>query len=338
MRRSAPLSDMRTIKLHGPQDFAGMRRAGHLAAATLDFITPHVRAGVTTEELDRLCERFIRDARRHPRPAQLSRLSEVDLHLGQSRRLSRHPERPEGAAGRRHHQHRCHRHPRRLARRHQPDVPRRRASGVKAQRLIDVTFEAMWAGIARGQAGRHARRHRPCHPDATPRRERFSVVRDFCGHGLGRIFHDAPNILHFGEPGDGPSLREGMFFTIEPMINAGRWEVKILARRLDGGDQGPLALGAVRAFDRRHRRPATRSSPCRRPASTGRPTRSDGRRVTRAARRKEPGAGEEHRRTGHRRAPPAAARALPRRRRRPPFADYELLESCSVPRDRPRST
>jgi methionyl aminopeptidase len=59
--------------------------------------------------------------------------------------------------------------------------------------------------------------------------QRFSVVRDFCGHGLGRIFHDAPNIPHFGERGEGVVLREGMFFTIEPMINAGRWEVKILA-------------------------------------------------------------------------------------------------------------
>jgi methionyl aminopeptidase len=58
---------------------------------------------------------------------------------------------------------------------------------------------------------------------------RFSVVRDFCGHGLGRVFHDAPSVLHFGEPGTGLELREGMFFTIEPMINAGAYEVKILA-------------------------------------------------------------------------------------------------------------
>src|SRR5512134_3316486 len=68
MRRSAPLSDTRTIKLHGPQDFAGMRRAGHLAAATLHFITPHVRPGVTTEDLDRLCERYIRDHGAIPAP------------------------------------------------------------------------------------------------------------------------------------------------------------------------------------------------------------------------------------------------------------------------------
>jgi len=59
--------------------------------------------------------------------------------------------------------------------------------------------------------------------------QRFAVVRDFCGHGIGRIFHDAPSILHFGTPDEGPELREGMFFTIEPMINAGRWEVKVLS-------------------------------------------------------------------------------------------------------------
>src|SRR5574338_1491894 len=73
MRRSATMSDMRTIKLHGPQDFAGMRRAGHLAAATLDFITPHVVPGVTTEELDRLCERYIREHGAIPAPLNYRR-------------------------------------------------------------------------------------------------------------------------------------------------------------------------------------------------------------------------------------------------------------------------
>ena len=99
---------------------------------------------------------------------------------------------------------------------------------VKAQKLMDVTFEAMWAGI-------HAVR-----PGATlgdvghaiqviAEGNRFSVVRDFVGHGVGRVFHDAPEVKHFGNPGEGLVLAPGMIFTIEPMINAGRYEVKILA-------------------------------------------------------------------------------------------------------------
>ncbi len=100
-------------------------------------------------------------------------------------------------------------------------------ASVKSMRLIDVTFEAMWHGIeavrpgARfGDIGYAIQSHAEGH--------RFSVVRDFCGHGLGRVFHDAPNVMHFGEKGDGPELKAGMIFTIEPMINAGRLEVKIL--------------------------------------------------------------------------------------------------------------
>ncbi|MGH7030911.1 MAG: type I methionyl aminopeptidase, partial [Stellaceae bacterium] len=98
---------------------------------------------------------------------------------------------------------------------------------LKARRLAEVTYEAMMHGIAVIRPGVHIgsigdaiQRYAESH--------RFSVVRDFCGHGVGRIFHDAPSILHYGQPQDGPVMREGMFFTVEPMINAGRWEVKIL--------------------------------------------------------------------------------------------------------------
>jgi methionyl aminopeptidase len=98
---------------------------------------------------------------------------------------------------------------------------------LKARRLVDITYEAMMKGIERVRPGAtlgdlgHAIQ---THAEAA----RFSVVRDFCGHGIGRVFHDHPSVLHFGEPGEGVTLREGMFFTIEPMINAGRFEVKIL--------------------------------------------------------------------------------------------------------------
>ncbi len=99
---------------------------------------------------------------------------------------------------------------------------------VKARRLVEVTYEAMMRGIAVVRPGVHI----GAIGDAIQRyaeSHRFSVVRDFCGHGVGRIFHDAPSILHYGHPDDGPAMREGMIFTVEPMINAGRWEVKILS-------------------------------------------------------------------------------------------------------------
>ena len=99
--------------------------------------------------------------------------------------------------------------------------------GVKAAKLMDATFEAMWAGIETvrpeatlGDIG-HA-------IQSSAEAKRYSVVRDFCGHGLGQVFHDAPNVMHYGKAGQGDALREGMFFTIEPMINIGRPEVKIL--------------------------------------------------------------------------------------------------------------
>ena len=101
------------------------------------------------------------------------------------------------------------------------DVP------IKAKRLVDVTYECLMLGIEQAKPGNrmgdvahaiqsHAERHR------------YSVVRDFCGHGLGQMFHDAPEVVHAGRPGTGPELRPGMFFTIEPMINTGKYAVKML--------------------------------------------------------------------------------------------------------------
>jgi methionyl aminopeptidase len=100
-------------------------------------------------------------------------------------------------------------------------------ASTKAKLLMDVTYDAMMKGIAAirpgatlGDIGHAIQAHVEKH--------RFSVVRDFCGHGIGRHFHEPPNVLHFGRPGEGPKLKPGMFFTVEPMVNAGRPEVKIL--------------------------------------------------------------------------------------------------------------
>jgi len=99
--------------------------------------------------------------------------------------------------------------------------------GIKARRLVDVTYECLMLGLEQAKPGNHLgdvahaiQRHAEKH--------RYGVVRDFCGHGLGQIFHDAPEVVHVGRPGTGPELRPGMFFTVEPMINIGRADVKLL--------------------------------------------------------------------------------------------------------------
>jgi methionyl aminopeptidase len=217
----------RAIKLHGPEAFEGMRRAGRLGAETLDFITPHVRPGVTTGELDRLCHEFIVGHDAVPAPLNYrgfpksicTSINHVVCHgIPGDRRLTEGDIVNidvtvilDGWHG---------------------DTSRMYFAGdrigVKAKRLVDVTYEAMMRGIAVVRPGVHL----GAIGDAIQRfaeGHRFSVVRDFCGHGVGRVFHDAPSVLHYGKPEDGPVLQEGMFFTVEPMINAGRFEVKILS-------------------------------------------------------------------------------------------------------------
>jgi methionyl aminopeptidase len=217
----------RPVPIHGPEAFAAMRKAGRLAAEVLDFVTPHVRHGVSTGYLDRLIEQYMREHgavpatlgyRGYPKsscisvnhvvnhgiPSDDKRLHEGDIaNIDVTAVL-------EGWHG---------------------DTSRMFLVGdrlpVKALRLVDVTFEAMWAGIRAVRPGStlgdvgHA-------IQAVAEANRFSVVRDFVGHGLGRLFHESPEVKHYGRPGEGLVLRPGMLFTIEPMINAGRPEVKIL--------------------------------------------------------------------------------------------------------------
>ena len=213
------------ITIHDADDFEAMRRAGRLAAETLDFITPHVKPGVTTGELDRLCDEFTRahgatsaplGYRGYPKSICTS-INHVVCHGIPGDKVLAEGDIMnidvtvilDGWHG---------------------DSSRMFALGkvgVKAARLMDVTHEALMRGIAVVRPGAtlgdigHA-------IQSFVEGMRFSVVRDFCGHGLGRVFHAPPSVLHFGSPGDGAVLREGMFFTIEPMINAGRHETKIL--------------------------------------------------------------------------------------------------------------
>ncbi|RAU22152.1 type I methionyl aminopeptidase [Paramagnetospirillum kuznetsovii] len=214
------------IRLHGPADFDGMRRAGRLAAEALDFIAPHVVPGVTTAEIDRLCAEFISargavnapmNYRGYPKSICTSvnhvvchgipgdkRLEDGDiLNIDVTPILDGW----HGDSSRMYYVGKV---------------------GVKARKLVEITYEALMRSIEVVKPG--ATLGDIGHVIQTfVEKHRFSVVRDFCGHGLGRVFHEPPNVMHFGRPGHGVVLEEGMFFTIEPMINAGRAETKILA-------------------------------------------------------------------------------------------------------------
>ena len=220
-----PMNDQRSIKIHTEADFDGMRKAGRLAAETMDYVIPFVKPGVTTDELNTLCHDFIIDHGAAPSPLNYrgvpksicTSINHVVCHgIPGERKLVDGDIMNidvtvtlDGWFGD-----------------HSRMVPAGKA-GVKARKLIDATFEAMWAGIRAVKPG--ATTGDIGHAIQTyAEKQRFSVVRDFCGHGLGRVFHDMPNILHYGNPGEGYTLKEGMFFTIEPMINAGRYDVKIL--------------------------------------------------------------------------------------------------------------
>jgi len=222
----APLRKTGQIKLHGPEDFAAMRRAGQLVAEVLDLLAEHVKPGVATERLDRLVFEY---ALEHGAlPATL-------MYRGYEKSICTSINHVV-----------CHGIPNEKALREGDivnidvtllldgwhgdssrmytvgEVPRR------AERLIEVTHEAMMAGIRAirpggtvGDIGAAIQ--------AVVEPNHMSVVRDFCGHGVGRLFHDEPNVVHVGTPGEGAVLRPGMFFTVEPMINLGRPHVKVLS-------------------------------------------------------------------------------------------------------------
>ncbi|CUW47655.1 type I methionyl aminopeptidase [Novacetimonas hansenii] len=213
------------IVLHSPEDFVGMRAAGQLAARTLDMITPYVQAGVTTGELDDRIHAFmvaqggvsatigyrgyekascisINHVVCHGIPGDKALKDGDILNIDVTVIL-------DGWFG---------------------DTSRMYTVGtpsIKAQNLIDATYESLMLAIKAVRPG--ATLGDVGHVIQTYAEERrFSVVRDFCGHGIGRTFHAAPNVLHYGRPGHGVVLRPGMFFTIEPMLNIGRPDVKIL--------------------------------------------------------------------------------------------------------------
>ncbi|RAK56440.1 type I methionyl aminopeptidase [Phenylobacterium deserti] len=214
------------IKIHTAEDFEGMRKAGRLAAECLDMLTEHVVPGVATEKLDDLAREFILDHgaipaclgyRGYTKTTCIS-ANHVVCHGIPSERPLREGDIAnidvtvivDGWHG---------------------DTSRMYGVGVvspRAKRLVDITYESLERGLAAIKPG--ARTGDIGHAiQSFVEAQRASVVRDFCGHGLGKVFHDAPNILHFGQKGSGELLRPGMFFTVEPMVNLGKPAVKVLA-------------------------------------------------------------------------------------------------------------
>ncbi len=214
------------IRLHGPEAFAGMRKAGRLAAEALDLMTEAAQPGVTTDALDKLAYEFGMDNGAYPAPLDYrgyrksicTSINHVVCHGIPDNKPLRDGDIVNidvtyivdgwhGDSSRMY---------------FVGEVPRR------AQRLVEVTYQSLLRGIAAVKPG--ATTGDIGHAIQTyAESERCSVVREFCGHGLGKLFHDEPNILHYGQKGQGVLLKEGMFFTIEPMINLGKPQVKILS-------------------------------------------------------------------------------------------------------------
>jgi len=222
----APQRKTGQIKLHGPQAFEGMRRAGRLAAECLDMLSGEVRPGVSTEKIDRLVFEFAMDHKALPatlmyrgyRKSTCTSINHVVCHGIPNDKPLRDGDVinidvtviVDGWHG---------------------DTSRMFLVGEvkrKAVRLVDVTYESMMRGIAAVRPGAATGDIGHAIQTYAERQERCAVVRDFCGHGVGRVFHALPNIVHYGKPGHGLGLRPGMFFTIEPMINLGGFGVKIL--------------------------------------------------------------------------------------------------------------
>jgi methionyl aminopeptidase len=214
------------IRIHEEADFAGMHRAGRLAAEILDAVAGRIEPGVSTAELDDFIRNMVEAAGatsatigyKGYRHASCISVNHVVCHgIPGDKRLKDGDILNvdvtvivDGWFG---------------------DTSRMYVAGKlsrKAERLIEVTHDALFKGIEAVRPGNtfgdigHA-------IQSYVEAQRMSVVRDFCGHGLGRVFHAPPNVLHYGRPGTGPVLEEGMFFTIEPMVNLGRPETKVLA-------------------------------------------------------------------------------------------------------------
>jgi len=213
------MTDINGITIHTKEDFEGMRKAGKLAASVLDALTERVEPGVTTAELDEFCHNMIVDAGAVPAPLNYrgfpksicTSINEVVCHgIPNDKPLKKADVVNidvtvivDGWHG---------------------DTSRMFFAGEVPpwkKRITQVTYDAMMLGIEQVKPGARTGDIGAAIQEYAEG-EGFSVVREYCGHGLGKVFHAAPNILHFGRPGTGEFIKEGMFFTVEPMLNAGK--------------------------------------------------------------------------------------------------------------------
>ena len=213
------------ITIHSKNDFNSMRKAGKLASMVLDYVTPFVKEGVTTLELDTLCHDFIISKGAIPAPLNYkgfpksicTSVNHVVCHGIPGNKILKSGDIINIDITV-------------ILDKWHGDTSRMFFIGkrnIKSEKLVEVTFNSMWEGIKKvkpgntlGDIGHSIQTY--------AEKYGYSVVRDFCGHGIGKVFHCAPNILHYGETGQGMKLREGMIFTIEPMINLGKSDIKIL--------------------------------------------------------------------------------------------------------------
>ncbi len=217
------------ISIHNEDDIAKMRIAGKLAAEVLDYITPFVVKGVTTDKLDTLCHDYIVNVQKAI-PAPLNYAPDG------------HTPYPKSICTSVNHQI-CHGVPGDKVLKngdiinidvtvikdgYHGDTSRMFHVGevsIQAKRLSELTFQAMWLGINQVKPGATLGDIGYAIQSFTEKNG-FSVVREFCGHGIGKKFHEDPQVLHYGKPGSGVRLQKGMIFTIEPMINAGKRDIK----------------------------------------------------------------------------------------------------------------
>ena len=219
-------SNKEKINIYNNKDFQSMRKAGNLAAKTLDFITKYVKPGVSTEKLNQLCHNFIIDNKALPAPLNYNgfpksiciSVNHVVCHGIPSKKILDQGDIINidvtvilnGWFG---------------------DTSRMFIVGnktsIKGEKLISVTYECLMDAIkiikpnlALGDIGYII--------EKKAMKNSFSIVKDFCGHGVGKNFHEPPSVLHYGNKGQGLKLKEGMIFTIEPMLNAGTDEIKVL--------------------------------------------------------------------------------------------------------------
>ena len=219
------------ITINNQEDIERMRIAGKLASEVLDFITPFIKPSITTEKIDSLCHDFMTN-KQGTIPAPLNYAPPGHTPFPKSICTSVNNQICHGIPGEK------------ILKKgdvvniditvikdgYHGDTSRMFFVGepsIQAKRLCEVTYQSMWLGIRKVKAGAYLGDIGYA-IQSYAELNSYSVVREFCGHGIGKVFHDEPQVLHYGNSGEGLKLEAGMIFTIEPMINAGKKDIKVL--------------------------------------------------------------------------------------------------------------